>query len=311
MVTLVTGAGGFVGRRLVDRLVAAGHSLVALDANVAALPDHPAIRKVAGNLADGAVLDAAVGNGVDAVVHLAAVPGGAAEENPRLSREVNIDAALELYARVAATSRHARVVFSSTIAVFGDPLPVAGVDDHTPLAPRMIYGAHKAMMETALANLSRRGEVDAISLRLPGIIARPKGPSGMRSAFLSDAFHNLAAGEAFTSPVSPGGHTWVMSVDQCVSNLVHALGIDTATLPTTRAVTLPALNISMADYLGAILQATGADPSLVRYAPDPGIEAGFGAYPTLNTPLADRLGFRHDGSAQAFVDNVFAALRRG
>ena len=130
-------------------------------------------------------------------------------------------------------------------------------------------------------------------------------------SFLSDAFHQLMAGEAFTSPVSPGGHTWVMSVDRCVDNLVHALGIDSARLPTTRTVTLPALRLSMADYLDAILQATGADASLVRYAPDSGIEAGFGAYPVLATPLADGLGFRHDGSPAGFVEHVLAAIRRG
>lgn len=88
--------------------------------------------------------------------------------------------------------------------MFGDPLP-AMVDDQTPLSPKMIYGGHMAMMEHAVAMFSNRGLIDGVTVRLPGILARPKGPSGMKSAFMSDLFHALKAGEAFACPVSAAG----------------------------------------------------------------------------------------------------------
>ena len=88
--------------------------------------------------------------------------------------------------------------------MFGDPLP-AMVDDQTPLSPKMIYGGHMALMEHAVAMFSNRGLIDGVTVRLPGILARPKGPSGMKSAFMSDLFHALKTGEAFACPVSAAG----------------------------------------------------------------------------------------------------------
>ena len=107
------------------------------------------------------------------------------------------------------------------------------VDDITPLRPQLVYGAHKAMTEQWLATLSRRGALDALSLRLPGIVARPPGPSGMKSAFMSDVFHALRVGKPFTSPVAADATMWLMSVETVVAALLHALTLD-APLPDAR-----------------------------------------------------------------------------
>jgi nucleoside-diphosphate-sugar epimerase len=307
MRVLVTGAGGFVGRNLV-RAMSGRFEVTAVDADLSALTQGQFLRLCEGDLADARVRQAALAGGIDGVVHLAAVPGGAAEAYPALSRRVNIDATMHLLDACAAAGAAPRVVFASTIAVFGETLPDDGVDDATPVAPRLIYGAHKAMMETWVAALSRRGAIDGMSLRLPGIIARPAGPSGLKSAFMSDLFHALKAGRGFTAPVSPSGTLWLMSVRCCAENLMHALTMDTAALPPARTLTLPALRLSMAELVSAVAAYCGADPSLVAYQPDAALQAAFAAQPPLATPLAESCGFRHDGTIERLVADACDAL---
>lgn len=302
---LLTGAGGFVGRELGRLLVGAGHALVGIDTDAGGIP--AGIRAVSGDLADPAVRAEALGTGCDALIHLATVPGGAAEADPSASRRINVNAMYDLLVEASALKPGLRVVYASSIAVLGDPLP-AQVDDATPLSPRMIYGGHKAMMEHAVAMFSNRGLIDGVTVRLPGILARPKGPSGMKSAFMSDLFHALRAGEAFTCPVSAAGSIWAQSVRQCARNFLHALTLDSGLMPPTRAVTLPALRISMADLVAAIARQCAVSPDLVRYAPDAALEAAFAAQPPLATPAAERAGFAHDGDLATLVSNALATI---
>ena len=173
MPIIVTGAGGFVGRALVRKLLERGDNVVALDS----FADHIPVgaRNVVGDIADPTVRARSFRDGCTALVHLATVPGGAAEADPAASRRINIDAMYDLLDAAKSGGNKPRVVYASSIAVFGDPLPVEGVDDTTPLAPKMVYGGHKAMMEIAVAMMHHRGEIDGVSVRLPGILARPQG----------------------------------------------------------------------------------------------------------------------------------------
>lgn len=302
---IVTGAGGFVGRALMTLLLEQGHSVTAIDTSLA---PQSGMTAIAGDLADPDVRRAALAGGCGALVHLATVPGGAAETDPELAWRVNVEAARQLLGEVAAVADRPRVVFASSIAVFGEAMPAAGVDDATPLSPHLHYGAHKAMVETLVAMQSNRGAIDGLSLRLPGIVARPSARSGLKSAFLSDLFTALRAHRTFVCPVSANGTVWLQSVRRCAENLGHALSIATGDLPEGRACTLPALRITVADLVMAIAQATGADPALVTYRPDPGLERAFAAQPPLTTRVADRLGFRHDGDLASLVTNALATL---
>jgi D-erythronate 2-dehydrogenase len=308
MTVIITGAGGFVGRQLVGKLIARGNKVVAMDQTHASLPDHPNLREIAGDIADPNIRAEAFRDGCTALVHLATVPGGAAEADPAASRRINIDAMYDLLDAAKISGNKPRVVYASSIAVFGDPLPVGGVDDATPLAPKMVYAGHKAMMEIAVAMMHHRGEIDGVSVRLPGILARPKGPSGMKSAFMSDLFHALRAGEKFICPVSEAATIWAQSVKQCVANLVHALDMDSTSMPVTRVVTLPAQRITMGALAAEIAAQTGASSDLVTYAPDAALEAAFGAQPPLATPAAERAGFAHDGDLAMLVANALAVI---
>lgn len=309
MTIIVTGAGGFVGRQLVQRLLAAGHDVVGMDSMAGGIP--AGARAVAGDIASPAVRADALRDGCSAIVHLATVPGGAAEADPAASRRINIDAMYDLLDEAKAAGNRPRIVYASSIAVFGDPLPASGVDDQTPLAPRMIYGGHKAMMEIAVAMMHHRGEIEGISVRLPGILARPKGPSGMKSAFMSDLFHALRANEPFVCPVSQGATIWAQSVARCADNLLHALTMDAALMPATRVVTLPAQRITMDALATEIARQCGVSTDLVSYRPDPALEAAFGANPPLATPAAERAGFAHDGDPATLVANALSVIAAG
>lgn len=305
MRVLIAGGGGFVGRALA-RGLASRHEVIALDRSCGPLPGATVIE---GDLTDPGVLARAVAGGCDALVHLATIPGGAAEQDPALSWRVNIEGSQKLIDAVRKAGDRPRIIFASSIAVLGDLLPDPVTDD-APLRPRMLYGAHKAMIEQWLGTLTRRGEVRGLSLRLSGIVARPRGVSGMKSAFMSDVFHAALAGEAFTAPVSPDASMWMMSVRQIVRNLTHAVEAPDAD-GEPAAVTLPAVRATMAELVAEISRQTGSDPALVHYTPDPALEAMFGRYPQLDVRAAPAMGFTDDGSLAALVTAAVDAIRQG
>lgn len=301
---LVTGAGGFVGQALV-RALADRHNVVATDRVGLDTLVLQNITALSGDLDDPALIAAATAEPLDAIVHLATIPGGAAEAEPALGNLVNIAASMALIDAAAAHRNRPRLLFASSIAVFGDPMPVP-VDDHTAVRPMLRYGAHKAMMEEWIATLTRRGAVRGLSLRLPGIVARPLGPSGMKSAFLSNLFHDLKAGREITLPVSTEATCWLLSRSALIDQLAAALAfLDD---PDSARLNLPAMRVMMGDLVSEVARQTASDANLVTYDPDPAIEAAFGKQPPLFTPRADALGLRHDGSLRDLVRNALADL---
>lgn len=306
MRVVVSGAGGFVGRALIARLK--GHEIIALDTAANAIPDQPGVTPIVGNIGDAAVLENAFSSGCDAVIHLASVPGGAAERNTRHARTVNIEASMELADVAARAGSTPRFVFASSIAALGE-ITTKHVTDATPCAPTTVYGAHKLMIEDWLSALTRRGDIDAISLRLPGIVARPKGPSGLKSAFLSDLFHTLAAGEEFTMPVSADATTWLMSVDCAADNVIHALTTALSTVPETRAVTLPTLHVRISDLVAEIGRQLGQSQVRIKYLPDESLERTFGAFPAINTTAAESLGFFNDRDLPMLVRKALMSTK--
>lgn len=296
---IITGAGGFVGRQIISKLSGSAE-ITAVDLN---LVDLPVARFIVGDLEQPDVVAEAVGAGCDAVIHLATVPGGAAEQDPAAAKRANIDGTMALIEAAARKGNRPRFIFASSISALGSPLP-ARVDDDTPLAPELIYGVHKAMMEQWIAAMSKRGDIDGMSLRLPGIVARPMGPSGMKSAFMSNVFHLLKMGEPFVSPVSAEATMWLMSVGQVADNFIHALSLES----DIRALTLPSTRTSMEELIATIIKQTDSDGDNISFEPDKKLEAAFGSYPPLTTENADDLGFQSDGSIENLVNAAFATL---
>lgn len=309
---LVTGANGFVGKALVARLLqehrAAWRPLSALtliDTAFEVSPPDAVVRHIAGSIADAAMVAPAFEDPVDVVYHLASIPGGMAEQNHELSRDVNLFGTLHLLeaARAQRLRGHvaSRFVFASSVAVYGPPFP-AQVDDASLLQPKMSYGAQKLMGEIAVTDFSRRSWIDGLSLRLPGVLARPPAKTGQLSAFLSDIICELAAGREFTCPTTASATTWASSIHNVVDNLLHAADVDSALLPTARALALPTQWFTMGALVEAIAAVHGPQVfERVNWVPDERIESLFGRLPPIVTPAAERAGFRHDGDLPTLV----------
>ena len=315
---LVTGADGFIGRALVARLLSSGvlpglgdarRQVVLLDRQFSASAIDARVRAVAGDIADPAVLREACRECVDCVFHLASIPGGAAEAQFELGLHMNLDATLRLLEQLRRQTQPAgasppKLVFASTIGVYGVPLPEV-IDESTIPAPTLSYGAHKLIGEVLITDYSRRGYIDGRSLRLPGIVARPPQASGMLSAFMSDLIRNLSAGRSFACPVAREGMAWWMSRACVVENFLHAAGLGTATLEKSRVWLLPVLHASLGDIVAAIARVHGEEVlDRVTYRENAALQAQFANLPPLRCPGSLEAGFRNDGTLETLVQRA-------
>lgn len=311
MRVMVSGANGFVGRALVARLLKQGEirerkieALLLLDQNLDDLPEDSRLRRHYGSITDPSLLRRVMADGVDVVFHLVSIPGGAAESNYELGYQVNLQASLELLHQLRNHDRPPVLVYASSVAVYGGELP-ARMDEMQAPRPQLSYAAHKRMIEIAIEDLARRGEVDGRVLRLPGIVARPREPNGLKSAFMSDLLHAYAAGDSYVCPVSPQATAWWMSARCCVDNLLHAAELKY--LAEDRLWQLPVLQLSVAQVLDALAVRFGkANGEKIEFKPDTQLEELFGRQPPLQTPRARAAGFRHDGSAVALLRNALS-----
>jgi nucleoside-diphosphate-sugar epimerase len=306
MKTLVTGAGGFVGRHLAialrDRLNAKD-DLVLLDIEPAGMPDtdRHGVERVLGDLGDAAFVDNLMRRGFDCIYHLATVPGRASEVDFAAGKRVNLDGTIALLEGLRQHSPGARLIYASSVSVYGTDFPPV-VDDSTPVQPVLSYAAHKAVGEILVNDYTRHGFVNGLTLRLSGIVARPPASTANATAFLNDMIHAARERRPLTIPMRPEAATWLMSLQCCVENLVHAATLDFSRLPARRNWSLPALRATMAEMIAALGRKYGDEvPGLFEFSPDKRIEAMF-SQPPLEAAMARSLGFRADSN----VDALFA-----
>lgn len=296
---LVTGADGFLGRGLAAALASAypaARRLVLTDRAFAG-PTPSSSETIAGDLGDQDFLKDLLEPGFDLVFHLASVPGGLAEREQDLGHHVNLLAPLALARATAALRPGARFVFASSIAVYGD-LDERPVTAETRPAPLITYGAHKLMMEILLSDMTRRGALSAISLRFPGIVARPISESGHGSAFMSQIFHRIAAGDTYDCPIPAASTCWWMSRRAAVSTLLHAARLAD---PIQTVVQPPVLHADLNEVCDAICRLTGKQ-ARIRWGDDDNLQRIFGAMPPLDATPALALGFRADADLDTLAE---------
>ncbi len=308
---LITGAQGFIGKTLVDQVLSVGIegqqierlTLVDIhgsDEKTQAKSSDPRIHWIRGSIADPAVMQACTAGPIDVAFHLASVPGGAAEQNYTLGRQVNLDATLHLIEALGRQSKPAHLVYASSIAVYGELLSPL-IEGQTVPSPALSYGAHKLVCEALLADATRKGWLKGCALRLPGVVARPGSGEGLMSAFMSQIFWQLRDRKPIQIPVHPEGKVWWISAQTCADNLRHASTLSADQLEARGTYQMPALHLSVSEVVRGVARSLNLDPSeLVSYDPVEQIDRLFARYPELHTPFALDAGFCHDGD----VDNL-------
>jgi nucleoside-diphosphate-sugar epimerase len=316
MRTLVTGASGFIGQGLVAALAAQAGlrrgAIASIDLLLTDLAaDAPgsgaaaSLRRIAGDIADPPLLGQLFAEPLDAIFHLAGVVSGAAESDFALGKRVNLDATIALLERCRAQAERGgpvvRFVYASSIAVFGVPLP-RRIDDATAPAPTLSYGAHKRACEVLIDDYARRGCIDGRALRLPGVVVRPALPNGALSGFNSDLIREPLAGRKYVCPVSRKATLWITSRRSAVANLLRLADADTATIGPIRALTAPALAVSVGAIVDAVARVDPRAAGLVHCEAQPGLEAQFGRWPVDCAFERSRaLGLESDASLDALI----------
>ncbi len=307
MRVVVTGASGFLGRRLVRALLDRGslcgepvEQVTTFDVTPDDAPDGR-VRTVAGDITDPGQVAALIDGQTSVVFHLAAIVSGQAEQEFDLGMAVNVRAFQAVLDRIRAVAPGARLVTTSSVAVFGGALP-AVVPDSQVWEPRSSYGMQKAVCDLLLADHSRRGFVDGRSLRMPTVVVRPGKPNRAASSFASGIIREPVHGAEAICPVAAETVLWVMSPGQAVRNILHGAELPATSL-SRRVLNMPGLSVTVAEMLRALRRVCGdAVADRVRMQPDPAVEAIVASWPgAFSAETARALGFTHDADFEDIV----------
>jgi D-erythronate 2-dehydrogenase len=300
---LVLGAAGMVGRKLSERLFRDGHlgkrEITRITLQDVIAPPQPA---KAGFPVDTVTCDFAVPGAAeklvaarpDVVFHLAAIVSGEAELDFDKGYRINLDGTRMLLdaIRVVGGGYKPRVVFTSSIAVFGAPFPDAIGDEffHTPL---LSYGTQKAIDELLLADYSRRGFMDGVGIRLPTICIRPGLPNKAASGFFSNILREPLAGKEVVLPVSEQVRHWHATPRSAVGFLLHAATLDSEAVGPRRNLTMPGLSATVGEQIAALKRVAGDKVAArIKREPDPFIMGIVAGWPRNFEPKrALKLGF--------------------
>ena len=313
MHVLITGAAGMIGRKLAARLIGDGtlngrplSKLTLIDVTIPQRPESATtiVTAIDADIADPAAAGDAIGGRPDVIFHLAAIVSGEAELDFDKGMRVNLDGSRALLdaIRAAGDGYRPRLVFASSIAVFGAPFPEAIPDDFH-LTPLTSYGTQKAVIELLLADYSRRGFVDGIGIRLPTIVVRPGPPNRAASGFFSSIIREPLAGAEAILPVEDSVRHWHASPRAAVGFLLHAAAIDKDSLGPRVNLTMPGLCCSVAEQIAALRRIAGEKAAgRIRREPDPLVMRIVAGWPSrFDACRALALGFRAETSFDEII----------
>jgi nucleoside-diphosphate-sugar epimerase len=314
MKVLITGGAGFLGQRLAHQLLARGRvtdangkersieQLVLVDMVAAQGFTDPRVRVLTGDIADPALLREAIDTDTASIFHLAAVVSGQAEADFDLGMRINLDASRQLLDVCRELGHRPKVVFTSSVAVYGGKLPEV-VQDSTALSPQSSYGAQKAIGELLLNDYSRKGFVDGRVLRLPTISVRPGKPNKAASSFASGIIREPLNGEDAICPVAPETRLWLLSPRKAIEALIAGHELSADALGNIRTINLPGISVSVADMVAALERVAGAEPvKRIRWERDPVVERIVGSWPgAWDVTRAKSLGLSGDADFDSVV----------
>jgi len=310
---LVIGAAGMIGRKLVEKLVENGNlrdreisrfTLVDVVAPETP-PNAPCpVDLVACDFSESGRAEKLIENRPDVIFHLAAIVSGEAETDYDKGYRINLDGSRHLFEaiRLAGDSYCPRVVYTSSIAVFGAPFPDPIPDDFH-LTPLTSYGTQKAVGEFLLSDLTRRGMMDGVGIRLPTIVVRPGKANLAASSFFSGIIREPLNDQEAILPVGDDVLHWMASPRAAVGFLLHAAEVDGEAIGPRRNMTMPGVGATVADEIDSLRRIGGeARARLIRRVPDEAIRLIVSGWPTrFDTKRAEGLGFKADASFDAIV----------
>jgi D-erythronate 2-dehydrogenase len=310
---LVLGAAGMVGRKLVERLVREGklgsqtiERMTLFDVVTPSSPDQASfeVTTLAGDLSASGESERLVAGRPDVIFHLAAIVSAEAEADFEKGYRVNLDGTQNLFeaVRLVGGGYRPRLVFTSSIAVFGAPFPGA-IPDEFHLTPLTSYGTQKAIGELLLADYSRRGFFDGVGIRLPTIVVRPGRPNKAASGFFSGIIREPLNGQEAILPVADTVMHWHASPRAAVGFLIHAATMDTGKLGARRSLTMPGLAATVADQIEALRRVAGEKAvSLIRREPDATVAGIVDGWPReFEARRAESLGFKAESTFDEII----------
>ena len=307
---LITGGGGFIGRRLAGDLIENGGLIHGEITRITLLdrefPEEmyrdDRLECIAADFADSQIMEKILGERPDLIFHLAAVVSGEAEKNLDLGMKINFHASLQLLENCRRLNFRPRIVFASSVAVFGGDVSRIITDETAP-KPRSSYGTQKAMVELLMNDYSRRKFVDARSLRLPTIAIRPGKPNTATSSFVSAIIREPLDGKKAFYPVPLDTDVWIQSPKRVVQNFIHAANIDEKELGDDRVINLPGLTTSIREMIHSLEQLTNPKlTQLISQQPDAFLESIVLTWPpNFNPERAVSLGFVRDRSSEEII----------
>lgn len=310
MHVLTIGAAGMLGRKLTQRLVQMGEiagtpvkEMTLVDVIAPDMPEGFAgqVRLLAADLSAPGTAAELIQGRPDIIFHFAAIVSGEAEADFEKGYRINLDATRDLFEAIrlahAADGYFPRVVFASSIAVMGAPLPYPIPDDFhaTPLTS---YGTQKAITELLLADYTRRGFFDGIGIRLPTICIRPGKPNKAASGFFSSILREPLVGQEAVLPVPDSVRHWHTSPRSAVGFMIHAASMDLSRVGPRRNLSMPGVSATVGDQIEALRRIAGEDAvRLIRREPDPAITRMCeGWAPGFEAKRARELGFVSEDS---------------
>ncbi|MEM0947737.1 MAG: D-erythronate dehydrogenase [Pseudomonadota bacterium] len=314
---LIIGGGGMVGQKLAHKIAAEGIAGAAAPEvtlyDLGFPADSAPGRQETGDLSAPGTAQRLVAARPDLIYHLAAIVSGEAEADFDKGWRVNLFAfwdfleALRAEHLASGGAYRPRVVFTSSIAVFGPPFPEKIGDDFL-CAPQTSYGAQKACTELMLADLARKGFIDGFSIRLPTICVRPGKPNLAASSFFSGIIREPLNGVPAALPVPDTVRHWHASPRSAAGFLAHAATIDTDALDGRRALNMPGVSCTVAEQIEALRAVAGNDAvGLIRPEPDETIMRIVKGWPRNFAPdRALALGFRAESNFREIIDTYVA-----
>lgn len=311
---LITGAAGFIGQILAKQLLNdSTHTVILTDIHEPPIPHtvkHPENAKtITADLLTPAGADAVVKPTLDAVYAFHGIMSSGAEADFDLGMRVNVDATRNLLETLRRTCRPGiRVIYSSSQAVYGQPLP-AVVDDSVTPTPQSSYGAEKIICETLVNEYTRRGFITGFVLRFPTISVRPGKPTAAASSFLSGMVREPLAGKECIVPIEDRDFkSWLCSPRTLVHNLLHTLTLERDAVPAhIRQINVPGVSVSIQEMMDALEKVGGKEKlGLIKEQEDPTLKAILLSWPTrFDNSQALSLGFKPDDSFEQAVSDYY------